>query len=276
MRTLLFRSLLISIFLGLYATAQAADLRPWFGRDRMLYIRPWSTMQWYPSIDTGSGTIHRRTFNQFYGVSATIAKDDTWSLEGETTFSKTSQHSFTLENGSVTLRRKFLNDIVGDPVSLVAGMTLTGPTGRALRDYNTIYHGRSDIEGHLAIGKECSCGAYWDSRWWGAFIIGKADIGDAWFRARGEWEKSYFDQHQCRLFVEGAGGFGHRSLSIQAPFKGYGRVQYRLIDIGASYRFLIDDDGKMLTIEYARRILARNTTKNVNNVSLCVLLPFNL
>ena len=245
----------LSLILMLPFGVTAADLTPWFGRDKMIEIHPWVAYQYVPTLDTNLGTIHRATNNAFVGTNASICTDNQYALEAGLSLFRTRVTSFTFEQGNITLRYKLLNDIVGDLCSLVVGATVQVPSQRAVRDYNTIYHGKVEVELHAAIGKEYSCGAFYDSRWWGAVALGKADRGRPWLRAFAVWEKNFFNLHQWRLFATGAGGFGRQALSLAAPFNGYSQIAYRLVDIGAGYTFLIDECGKTLSVEYSLSLI---------------------
>ncbi|MDP1834869.1 MAG: hypothetical protein Q8K75_02975 [Chlamydiales bacterium] len=270
------RRLFILLLTAAPALLSAVDLTPWFGRDKLIEVRPWASYQWYPKIDTDQGKVNKQGRNVFFGTSASIASDNKYSLSGESLFSRTNQHSFTLENMRITVRRQWLNDIVGDPFTLVTGATVTVPTTRALRDYNTIYHGKVEFEGHAAVGREASCGAFWNSRWWAAVALGKADIGCPWLRGRATFEKNFWNQHQWKIFAEGTGGMGQRRLSLISPFPGYGKVKYRTIDAGAGYSFLIDGYGRSLTAEYSVRVWGENAPIQAQNVTFCLLIPFCL
>ncbi len=254
---------------------QATEFLPWLGPDRLPIITPMAMLQWYSSVDTGDGTYHNHGFNQFYGVRASVAKD-AHSLEVEGTLSRTNQHTLTADNGRITYRRRLANDVVGDPLSVVAGITLTGPTGRALRDFNTIYHGKIEVELHAAMGKECACRQFWMTRWWGAVIVGKSDKGHAWLRTKGALEGNVCDMHQWRLFLDSDVGFGHRDLFVNPLFDGYQEIRYRLVDVGAAYSFLMDRCGRAISLEYAQRLYSKNTLNNTHTLTVKLVWPFNL
>ncbi len=261
----------------LFHSLCGVEMAPWYGPDKLLEITPWATYEWFPQVDTAQGKLKRHGDNQFYGVNLSIATNNDYAVELETITAKTNQHSFAFENLRFTFRKQWFNDIVGDPFSLVTGATISTPSAKALRDFSTIYHGRVEFEGHAAVGRECSKGAYWQSRWWGALALGKADQGCPWVRARGTWERNYCDQHQWRIFAEGSGGSGHKRLSLlRARFPGYGKIKYRTVDVGGGYSYLVDDIGRSLTAEYSARVWGSNAPIRVQAVTLSLLLPFNL
>jgi hypothetical protein len=268
--------LIAAIFIIFPALSWCVDLSPWFGRDKLIEVRPWASYQWYPRVDTQEGKVYRPGRNYFFGTNASIATDNKYAFSGDVLFSKTNQHSFTLENFRITLRRQWFNDIVGDPFTLVTGATVTVPTTHALRDYNTIYHGKVEFEGHAALGRECSCGAFWNTRWWGALVFGKATQGCPWLRGRAVMEKNFWNQHQWRLFAEAAGGTGDKKLILITPFPGYGKIQYRTLDAGAGYSYLIDDYGRTLTADYTVRLWGQNAPIQAQTLTVCLMIPFCL
>lgn len=266
------RLIILMLLLG-PSKLQSLDLTPWYGQDKLLKLHSWATYQYYPTLDTAQGTVHQANNNLFVGSSLSIASNNKYAAEIESSFFRTNLHTFSMENVRITVRRQWLNDIVGDPFTLVTGATITAPSSRALHDYNTIYHGKVEIEGHAALGRECASGALWNSRWWGALALGKADQGCPWLRGRATWEKNFCNQHQCRVFAEGAGGSGHKRLTLNSPFLGYGKIAYRTLDAGAGYSFLVDDYGKTITAEYSYRIFGRNAPMQAHNVTICIMLP---
>lgn len=254
----------------------AAELKPWFSKDKQPIFQPWFTYDYYHKLDTAEGDLPINAKNKFFGVNLSIATDCTYSAESELILSDTTEHSLSYDNLRFTFRKLWMNDIVGDPFSLVTGATISAPASRSLKDFNTVYHGRVEVEGHAALGRECSRGKYWTSRWWGALALGKADQGCPWLRGRGSWEKNYCDQHQVRLFLEGSAGTGHKRLSLLSPFNGYGKIKYRTVEAGAGYSYLIDGYGRTVCADYCHRLYSRDAPLHNHTLTVSIMLPFSI
>lgn len=257
------------------STLGALDYRPWYDRDKRIDVKPWGMYQYSPSVDTGSGIIHRKSNNAFAGITTSFATDNL-SMQNEVICSRTNQRSFSFESFATSARMQLTNDCVGDPFAIVVGVTAIAPSKHALRDYNVIYHGTFESELHIAIGKEQACRAYWDTRSWGVLAFGVANRGHGWMRGRAAYEINACDQHQWSFFADGACGFGREKLFLDVPFKGYGSIEYRTVDLGGCYTWMIDDCGTTVSAAYSMRVFGKNTTRLNQNIMIQLLLPFHI
>ena len=90
---------------------QSLDLTPWYGQDKLLKLHSWATYQYYPTLDTAQGTVHQANNNLFVGSSLSIASNNKYAAEIESSFFRTNLHTFSMENVRITVRRQWLNDI---------------------------------------------------------------------------------------------------------------------------------------------------------------------
>jgi hypothetical protein len=232
------------------------ELAPWFDPAYLPVWRNEYVFQAYPRIDTAEGKIATQGRNHLLHSSLSLARADEFAVEAELALSQSKIRSFSFESGKLTGRLHLLNDIVGDPVSMMVGISLAAPMRRALYDYNLLYHGLFECELHVSVGKETSCLAEWLTRWWAVAIAGLADRGSPWLRVRTAWERN-FCTTRLELFVEGYGGFGHRDLRLSLPFRGYGSIAYRAIDLGVAFRYFTVCNG-VFSLGYSFRPYAHN------------------
>lgn len=253
---------------------QATDLKPWF--PRYLEIQPRFTYlhQYYSKVDTNLGTQCKISKNDFYTGSIELAYDNICG-ELETTVASTGGHHLAFDDVSGTFRYLLLDDVIGDPVSLVAGVTVTQVFSPALRDINTFYHGGIEAEFHLSIGKEVTSYNTWDSRTWGVAGLGIADHGSPWVHGELAWEKNWCERQHFRIFAEGIYGLGRHSLDLCIPFHGYGSIRHQSIDVGALYKYFFWD-ANSLTLGYAYRVHSKNCPKNVSSIFVSYMHPFGL
>jgi hypothetical protein len=252
---------------------EAVDLCPWYGRDKCIELRPWAIYQYTPSIDTAAGNVNHSSNNAFVGINTSVAHD-ALNIQTEVVCSRTRLRTMSFENVTLCVRNQLSNDCVGDALAITTGLSLIAPSKHALRDYYAMYHGTFEGEAHVAVGKEQICGPYWDTRTWGALVFGLANRGQAWLRGRAAYEVNALDCHQWRLFADASCGFGCEKLFLDVPFKGYGNIQYRTVDLGGSYTWHLNDVGNTLTIGYSMRVFGQNTTRLNQNVMVELLLPF--
>jgi hypothetical protein len=252
----------------------ATEFNPWY--TRYLEIQPKASFifQNYQTINTGHGTVHRKTNDEFLILSVSGAYD-TFSLELETTFANTRHRSFGFCDARFTARYQLFDDVMGDPINLVTGLTVIQSCKIALHDLSCFYHGTIEGEFHLAIGREISCEQFWTSRCWSLLAIGTADVGSPWIKGDFTWEHNWWDLHELEIGVYSLWGLGRDKLNLTRPFHGYGSINHQSIDFGFKYRYNLDCGG-IIGIGYSYRVFARNYPKHANRVDLSFLYPFGL
>jgi hypothetical protein len=267
------RRLLLIPLLFCSSWLSGTDLKPWFPR----YLEFQSSFtylhQQYYKVDEGARTIHWRSKDDFYHTGLELAYDDLCG-ELELTFSSTKRHHLGPDNAKATLRYQVLDDIIGDPVSLVAGVTVSQVFALSLKDISTFNHGGIEGEFHLSVGAECPCWDTWTSRWWAVGGIGLGDHGSPWLHGELAWEKNWCEQQHFRLFAEAIYGLGDENLDVFI-FDGYGPIRHQSIDLGAMYRYTFECDGS-LSLGYAHRLHARNCPENANIYYVTYEYPFGL
>jgi len=268
------RLLLLGGCLSVTSLCSGTDLKPWYPRYLEFQSRFTYLHQQYSEIDTKVGCIERGANNDFYTGSLQLAYD-VYCGELETTFSGTRRHHLGPDNIKGTFRYQILDDVIGDPVSLVAGVSLSQVFSLALKDVSVFHHGQLEGELNVALGSECSTWTSWLSRWWTIVALGTGDHGSPWVRGELDWEYNWHEKHRLRIFTDMLFGLGGQRLRLFVPFEGYGPVRHQSVDFGVVYRYALVSDGA-LSIGYSRRLFARNCPKEVNFYFVQFLYPFGL
>lgn len=253
----------------------ATQLDPWHGMTYDIDLRGTCLLQQFERLDTGCGTVKRPEFDAFYELSALMVAQEALTVEMELSASDTRHRLFGLNAFRLTGRYFFLNDVVGDPVSVAAGLTVSKIFHAARRNIATFDHGGIACEGHVAVGKELSCEQFWTSRAWAVLGFGVADVGSPWLRANLAWEKNWWERHQLKVFTETLWGFAGNDLNLSHPFHGYGSINYQAVEVGLRYGFRFNNDA-LLSVGYAYRVYGRNCPKDVNLLKLEICSPFSL
>lgn len=197
-----------------------------------------------------------------------------WSVDGEVSFVDTSRQSFSFRSLALQGRYLWLDDVIGDPLSLATGVSARFTSRRSLRDVSCPYHGSGEFLLHVAFGKEFDPNRYFRYRFWGYGSLGFATSGSPWFSGTASFEGKYFDEHTGALFLEGGHGYGKRTQVDPNDFFGYGRIRYKFLDVGARYGYKIGVMGTF-RFEYVRRLLAGAYPEGVNFFTFAYLLPFS-
>ncbi len=253
-------------------TGYATEYKPWFGNFQEFEFRASYGFQQYTKTHSDDGRIRYPSFDDFTNFSLTVVPDTRLTAELEMLLSSTRRQNTGVDNIKVTTRYLQLNDIVGDPVSLAWGASLTIPTGDSKHDVSTFHRGDIDIEGHVSVGKEISSGKFWLCRYWANLGYVLSNRGAPGLRGELAWERNFFDVHQWKFFGNFTRGLGARALAF--PFNGYGSVENRSVDIGARYGYCFGYNGT-ITAEYSRRIYARNAPEHVDSFTIGYLTTFS-
>jgi len=249
----------------------ATEYAPWFDKVLEFEARGSVAYQAFNSVDSKGRSRSYESRDIFSNLSLSLALPMA-SLEIESLLARTHHRTFGFDNFKFTGRYLWMDDVVGNPISLTTGFSLILPFKRALYDLSSFHHGIVETEGHVAIGKEYACWDRWKFRHYGLFVIGLADRGSPWLGLRYFAESRICDRYAVQVFIKGLMGLGVRRLHPH-HFQGYGAVQHRSIDGGIRLSYQFDFEGR-LYLEYARRLYARNFPKEVNWVQITYLYPF--
>lgn len=252
------KQILRILFFGILpAWLSATELSPWFGPEFDIELRSTFQYQLYKHLRSPDGFIRHHSNDTFYTLSAALSAFG-YSGELETTVAHTNKQRPAFDNFRLTGRYQILDDVPGiDPVSLVAGLTVTKAFWHSLHDVSSFHHGEIEAEAHLSIGKEFSFKQFWKNHLWAVAGIGIGDHGSPWFRANVYWDKNWWDRHFLRIFAHTLWGLGGNNLRRDKRFPGYGPIQHRSIDLGVRYSYEFECLGK-LSLEYAQRLYAYN------------------
>lgn len=254
------------------AFALAIDYAPWFSRDFEIEAQASFLYQTFRSLETSDGNIHYPSYDRFTTLSARTTVLGVIQGEVDVTCADTRHRRFGYDHASFTGSYLLMDDIIGDPLSLTCGITLSQVGREALSDRGSFHQGRFEGQAFLSFGKEISSGDRWVARGWGSCLIGFADRGSPWLQGMAVWERQYCDSHFLRLMTIARWGSDNHVLR-GGHFKGYGYIQHRSVDLALRYSYRFDIWGT-LNLSYARRLYARNFPQYVNIFEVSYLLPF--
>lgn len=248
---------------------------PWLGNVYEFFFDAHYTFSFYTHVANGRpSTKHSSYDHQFLGGIG-FTPSQYWDLDLEVEVTNTTTLSWNLRSVALQGRYLWLDDVIGDPISLTTGLSLRGVPHRNLRDTSCPYPGEADIELSLCAGKEWSTGPFWTARVYGLGAVGIANRGSPWTRLFCALEGNYDDRHQFQLSARGEFGFGAENFVNVDHFRGYGNIHHQSVDLGAAYRYQFLVWGR-LSFEYVYRIYAHAYPERVNYFTLWYHLPFSL
>ncbi len=253
----------------------ATELAPWFGRSLEIEVRETNLIQYFRKVATPIKPTRYPSCSQFFTLGTSSAFDRI-SVELELTLANTPHRSFGFDNFRGTGRYLLLDDVIGDPISLAAGVTLAGVGRRAFKDLSSFHNAKFEAEGHLAFGREVSCQMFWVSRWWGLLAAGIGGKGCPWMRANITWERNFWDLHSWQFFVHALWGFGDYDIDLCRQFEGYGLIKHRSVDLGLRYTRIFGSLGGRFSFEFVQRVYAWNFPEYAQIGMLRFTYPFGL
>lgn len=146
---------------------------------------------------------------------------------------KTRTNGYFFEAARFNGLYRFMNDAIGDPLTVIAGATLSFPQSHAKRDLALFDPGSTEAEFHLIAGKEKG-DRFWTDRYWARATVGIANKSSAWISGHAEYERNLCEWGSGLIFLNTLSGFGSRTLH---PFEGYAHVNYKEAALGLEWRY---------------------------------------
>ena len=263
------------VFFTASSAGSTLEIKPWFGDEFEFNFQSAFTYSRFNKVE-GASTQLRAPINDrdiLLDLGLTLLNGFDIQLEGE--FAKTNAVNWALRSGALQARMGFLDDISGDPISLVVGVNVRGAPHHLLRDVSTPYAAEFNAELTCSIGKEWSQGPDWKMRAFGCTAIGQANRGYPWLRQTLAWQYNLSNVHAFTAFAEGDFGFGGKQHVDVRHFDGWAKIQHQSIDLGATYAYTMSVYGTF-SVSYAHRIFAHNFPEHVNFFTLAYSIPFSL
>lgn len=217
----------------------ATEYAPWIGNFLEVETRISAAYQQFRHVNSSHRNFSYPSHDFFTNFNAGIAPDDCYDVQVDLLFADTRHRNYGFDSGKVTGRYFILNDIVGDPVSLTAGLSLILPIHSALRDIGSFHHGMAELEGHMAVGLETPYFTTWLQRQYAVFALGIATQGSPWLRVKYHFERALCNNFSLQFFFDSLFGLGRRSLR-KHHFHGYGAIAHRSIDTGLKLSYTFD------------------------------------
>ena len=264
------------ICLGLIAISLSAlEVQPWFGDVYEFHLLSSYSYGWFHKVQGGVPQLdHLFQTNVIY-EGLDFSPSPEWSIDGDVQAAATTQMNFNFRTFALQARYLWLDDIVGDKVTLATGCSARFTPSYALHDISCPSRANVDFEFNLALGKEFEASTNWLWRLWAYGAVGQANRGSPWVRAIAAIETNIRDLHKFAFFADGTNGYGRHTHIYINHFNGYAKVRNKSIDLGLRYGYRVGVLGT-IRLEYMRRVLARASPAQQNVVLFSFLLPFSL
>jgi hypothetical protein len=254
--------------------AMALEMQPWFGEVYEFYLLSSYSYSRFSKVQDGVPQL-KSPFNVnllYFDLDFPLSPE--WSVDADVQFADTTQQSFNFRTAALQGRYLWLDDIIGDKVSLSTGGNVRFTPTYALHDISCPSRTNVDFELNFSIGKELEVKECILFRVWGFGAVGQGIFGAPWVRATVALETNIDDKHKFALYGMGDNGYGRHSRVLTNDFHGYGKIRTKSIDVGLRYGYQVGVWGTV-RIEYARRFLSKAAPAHVNSWIISYLLPFS-
>jgi hypothetical protein len=253
----------------------ATERKPWYGPELVPQGILDVAVQAFNDVDTKFGSKRYASCDLFVDMGLLLSRTENTSYELELLFADTRHRTFGLDSVKLTGAYLWLDDVIGDPISLSTGVTATSVFKQARHDLAVFHHGGIEGEIFASVGREAVCSNFWTWRWWGVAGVGLGDIGSPWVRGDFHCEWNWWNCDRLDVFLETLWGLGGRDVHSVHHFHGYGPIEHHSVDVGGAYTRVFDY-GIELKMQYSFRAYAKNCPENASIVLVHLLYPFSL
>lgn len=263
------------VFFLLPLLSSALEVQPWFGDCLEFHFLGNYTYSFFDKVQNGIPQLTRSFQSNLIYMGLDFSPTPEWSIDTDLQAADTTQMPFNFRSVALQARYLWLDDIIGDRVSLATGGSARFTNTASLHDVSCPSHGHFDFEFNFSIGKEFDFSDSWAWRLWGFGAVGHANIGSPWVRAILAVETNYEDQHKFAFLALGSNGYGRHTTVLVDDFHGYAKIRQKSVDLAVRYGYRLGVWGT-LRFEYQRRVLAKSCPSEVNAFLFSYLLPFSL
>ena len=253
----------------------ALEVQPWFREEWEFNFDSSFTYSRYRDVQGAHPQLKATSNDHVLAFDLGVATSETWAFDVDIEFADTPRQKMGLRSSAFQLRYQWLDDIPGDPVTLITGASIRGVSGHSLKDVSCPYHYYANYELSFTLGKEWyqQLDPHWMIRAYLTAAAGIANRGAPWANFLAVLEGHPGPAHRLGLFGMSYLGFGsHIHIDVD-HFHGYASIRHRSIDVGATYAYVFEDWGT-LRFAYTRRVFARLFPENVNFFTVSYSLPF--
>lgn len=247
--------------------------QPWFGEVYEFHFLGSYAYSRFHSVQNSVPHYNQPFQSNLAYLGLDFSPSPVWSIDGDMQVAGTTAESFYFQSIALQARYLWLDDIIGDPITLTTGANGRFITTNALHDVSAMRHGNVDFEVNFSLGKEFDANDSWRMRAWVFGALGHANRGSPWVRATAALEANIEDQHKFALYATGMNGYGRHTHIDVNHFDGYAKIREKNIDLGFRYGYRVGVWGT-LRFEYQRRLLAKSAPQRVNSFIFGYLLPF--
>lgn len=252
----------------------ALQVKPWLGNWLEFEASLFQKHTESTEVATNSGTKLHSLHSEATMANLGVTILPTLSAEFELDLAKTQSHDYGFQAIKTSLRKGWLNDLGGDPVSLMTALTCSFSTPSRIKDLSATEHAVFEGDFRLSFGREFGYTEEGLYRLWAMCLVGAGSSGSPWLGGEVHFEKTFSDEHTLDLFMLVQKGLSSRRLTAVSNFHSYSRLAYEYEDAGIKYAYSQFPYGSFY-VQYAKRLHARYCPKASWSIELGFMIPFS-
>lgn len=199
---------------------------PWTGIDKLPYV---SLYGGYWNLGSLSQKSAHNVGIQGFDFSLAIDRDLEMGFDVEV--AETDHESFLYNRFDLSFSKLLMNDLIGDPFSVMLSFQMTNVGGSALSEPALVHFGEWEWRAILSAGKEWTRCFDWWFRVSGFVSLGIANRGTPWLEEGFSFEQKCSDSCHYLLGIKGLQAFGGHLIQ-HTPFKkGWGPYEFYTVSI---------------------------------------------
>ena len=140
--------------LSISSLGLAIDQKPWFGDIYEFRADGGFSYSYFNEVQGAIKQPSEASNNYLTFVGMGFTPDESIDLDLDLEVVRTPRQNYSFRSGALQARYRFLNDIAGDPVSVVAGFNMRGVGSKSVKDISSPYASYLNFELTGSVGKE--------------------------------------------------------------------------------------------------------------------------
>lgn len=249
-------------------------MAPWLGDVYEFHFEGSYAYSYFDKVADAKPSYHHPFHVNLLYFDLDFVPSSQWSIDMDIQFAESTKQAFNFRTAAIQGRYAWLDDVIGDPISLTTSANIRFTPTYALHDVSCPSYGNADFELNLSLGKELASQGSWLFRTWFLGAVGHANRGSPWLKGLFALETHIADRHTWSLLAEGLSGYGRETHIDVDHFDGYARVRNKSIDVALRYGYRMGVWGT-IRFEYIRRFLAKACPEQVNTGVISYRVPFS-
>ncbi len=260
----------------LCSSLHAMNYQPWFNPLLEFQSTSEYEYQYSKTLQSPLGNSEKACNENYVSTNLQVSPWPYWDAQFELDLAGTTSVTFNFAAFQALGRYQWLDDTVGDVMSLTTGVHLLVPRALLLANDSFYYVGHVNVDFNVGVGKAFYCGqSDWRSRVWLYAGYGVASQGSPWFDTYLEWDQRICERWVYSLTSRFIYGTGSNNINPNLPFPGYASLNFQAINLFMTLSYSLPACGTF-SLFGTYNVHARNSPLHFYGGGGVLQIPFSL